>query len=265
MANRLRVRGVERVVMGDLAGGPRERLIDRLFDLWRGYFLGAERDAFARHWFDEDTHVILTLGLGGDLAGYGYINRMLVDVAGRQHLAMSGGFFTRPEYNGTGTVVAALMRELLRIRLAFPSLPASGVTVATHPIAYDLFERTFAIAAPRQGYDPPPEALVIGHAYARARHLEIHSTDPWMVQLGLRMANTARVLESRAYARRTPAMQLFERRVPRWADGDGLLVWAPLTVSNVTKAMLRATSTSRTRRPMRQKQSEPIETVADAP
>lgn len=238
MPKRIRVRGVERVVMGGLAPGPRARLIDRLFDLWGEYFVGADRD-----WFDcsfaDDTHVVTTLGPGGDLAGYGYINRVLVDVGGRRHLALGGGFFTRQEYAGTPALMLALFQETLRIRLSYPTLPVTGISIAKHPIIYDRCVRSFATFAPAESSDPPPEALVIAHAYARAHHFPIDPSDPWVIRESIRLRQLDRVLASRAYAKRTPAMQAFERRVPNWTAGDGLLVWAPLSLSNVARTMLR--------------------------
>jgi len=111
-----------------------------------------------------------------------------------------------------------------------------AVSVATHPLIYDLTARMLPTMAPGSGSPPPPSALEIVHEVARARGLPVDPTDPWLVQFYGRAAQADRLKASRAYARRSPAMAWFEAHAPRWAEGQALLVWAPVDAANLLGA-----------------------------
>mgnify|MGYP000949314624 CR=1 FL=1 len=246
MTQRLRTEGVARVVMGELAPGPRQRITDQLYALWHEYFVGIDRDAFAQSHLLDNTHVVMTLGPGGDLAGFGYINRAVIEAGGRKHLMLGGGTFSRVEYAGSGALWLGLVQETARIRLSHPGLPVVGISIATNPLVYDLTARMMATMAPREGFEPPPEALAIAHHVAGLRNFTVDPHDPWIIQWSARTAQVERLLRSKAYARRTPAMQWFESRVPDWTEGRALLVWAPLSADNLARGALRLARYRRT-------------------
>lgn len=246
MTDRLSVERTQCVVMGELAPGPRARLVRQLFDLWGTYFQGLDLETFERLHFVDTTVVGLAHGAGGDLAGFGYFNRTHLDVKGRTYLVLGGGTFNRLEYASLGTLSIALFREVARLRLRHPTVPMVGISVATNPIIYDSVERLLAITAPRVGFEPPPHAIEIAQIIARRRGMILDPVDPWLVKFYARPAQAARIRASRRYAEQTAAIQTFEARVPHWEDGQALLTWAPLSAQNIARSVKRLVAYRRT-------------------
>ena len=239
MSQRLPIQHTEAVRMGDLGPGQRARLTSRLFELWHEYFLGPDQAGFERlHLFDT-TWVVTTLGPAGDLAGFGYINQTELEVQGRRFLVLGGGVFNRIEYHASAALSLALFRQVCRIRLAHPLANMVGISVSTNPIIYDTVEQQLAVAAPREGFTPPPEALEIAQAIALRRGMIIDPHDPWVVQFYGRPAQAARIRASRRYARQTASIRAYEARVPRWDEGQALLSWVPLNSTNIGRSMTR--------------------------
>lgn len=241
MNRRLPIHRNEAVVYGELAPGPQARLTERLYDLWHTFFLGRDAESFARDDLKDDTYLVLGLGRSGDLAGYGYINQTEVDVRGKDYLVLGGGVFNRLEYDNSAAINLALFWRAARVRLMHPRKRMVGISLSTSPIIYDTVERCIAVSAPRVGYEPPPEALEIAHRIAAQRDLSIDPNDPWVIHSDVRPAQPDKILSSRRYAQRTAAMRHFESRAPDWANGQGLLSWAPLDASNIARSIAKLT------------------------
>ncbi len=238
---RLKVREVRSVVLGDLAPEPRRQLTERVFELWSEYFLGQDLAGFERSHLFDNTTVVTALGAAGDLAGFSYINRRILEVEGRQVLVLGGGVFNRVEYAGSAALALRSFRAVARLRMQHRRLPCVGVSVATNPLIYDLVTRMFPIFAPRPTESPPTTVLQVVWEIARARNMPIDEGSQWVVQFYGRAAQAARLRASRAYARRTPAMEWFESHAPSWAEGQAVLIWAPLDVANILGAIFRLT------------------------
>lgn len=244
-SKRLRISRTESLVYGELAANPQRRLTERLYDLWRSFFVGLDLDAFARAHFAPNTIVVTSWGPMGDLAGFGYINRTELDVRGRRVLVLGGGAFNHLEYHSSAALNLALFWQAARARMSRPTLPTIGISIASNPIIYDTVCNAIAVSAPKAGFEPPPDAVEIAQTIAVRRGAVLDPHDPWVVTTYACPAQPDRIRQSRRYAHRTQAMREFEARVPDWDRGKALLSWVPLSAANIALSMKRLASIDR--------------------
>lgn len=232
MSKRLPIERVTSVIWGNVVAPERDDLTGRLHDLWSEYFVGMTKADFVRTHLFEHTRLLMSFGHRGELAGFANINPHVLTLDERKYLVLTSGLFNRLKYRTSRGLQFRCVQECLKLMATHPRHSMAGIAVATSPISYDLAARMLPRFYPHPQWTPPPHVLPLLHEIARIRHLNVDATNPWITHFPVRVADAARIEQTRSYQRGSPYMSWYREQAPNWANGQVLPLWVPIDTKN---------------------------------
>lgn len=70
------------------------------------------------------------------------------------------------------------------------------------------------------------------HEIARIRRLNVDATNPWITHFPVRVADAARIEQTRSYQRGSPNMSWYLEQAPNWTNGHVVPLWVPIDMKN---------------------------------
>ncbi|GAB91713.1 hypothetical protein [Gordonia rhizosphera] len=217
---------------------PAERsaLADRLFEVYSDTVHGFDRRDFESQVFAaDDVRLALFYGAEGELAGFAcaHVERIAHD--DRTYAVLCASLYFRLGYRGGTSGALFCLREALRFKLREPRTPLVYVTRCASPAVYRLLASTMPEVYPSRTRQTPSdvEALVriVGQRWGY-----VPVTDgPWVVSSVATPHEPSRLrrLDS------DPDARFYLRMNPRFAEGDALVVWTPLSAANIAGGIFR--------------------------
>lgn len=240
---RERITRTERLTLGTLEVGARDRLVEELYAIYRESSSTLDRTRFQALFFSNPTtRVALFRSRDGTLAGFSNATLLRVKCEGREHAVFSAGVYFRLGYRGGRAAAVFGLTESLRFKLRHPLMPLAYLSMASTPAPYCLFARMGRRFYPRRDLPTPPGIEALVREVSRVRGLTpISEDDPWRVKSFVRPTDAERLASSERL-RDNPDALFYRFRNPGYATGEGtaLLVWVPLDLANVSGALVRA-------------------------
>ncbi|MDH4120313.1 MAG: hypothetical protein OEV94_01220 [Deltaproteobacteria bacterium] len=225
-----------------LEEGERKNLTERLYGVHRQIFDGVGEDRFYSRVVcppAQRTRILVALD-GSAWVGYHAVHGYRRAVGGRGHTVFRSEIGLLRPYRGQGLVLQAFaFYEFLRFKLRHPWEQTCFLDTAVHPASYRHGVRGLPGFTPHFRRAPRGKTLAWMNALAESFHLErVNPADPLVVKVGWITREEA---TDRAFwqGHPDPAVRFFLARNPGYAQGDGLLVWAPITLPRLALVLGR--------------------------
>lgn len=229
----------QRVVLGQLSPAARAALHAAAFAIYTRYKSGIDQGTFVRQFFADDAaRVLLCHADDGELVGFAcaWLARLHHD--GREHAVYGALLFIDTRFRGVREATRFAVLEALRFKLREPWTPLAYMGVVTSPASYRMFAVTMPTFYPRPDAEtPPPIAALVREAAARRGLVFADEARAVVRSLGT-VRDPARLLHASSL-QGDPAAQFYLRQNPRFADGEALLLWVPLTLRNLLGGLAR--------------------------
>lgn len=225
-----------------------ERLCDELYAVQQAVFDGVDRDSFRDYVLCPDNHLtklFLFRNAQGTLVGY--LTFQVFELSKKDRPGRRRSFLYRTEtgllrpYRGKAPIFRILVSEIWKFSLRHGIPKAYFVATPINPVAYLIAERNTAVMYPRPGKRLSKQNL------NRMAHIAgvlgiSDASDPaggvflakvgWKVRMDQRFREKVERCDS-------PSCRFYLAQNPRFADGHGLLVVAPATLSNGIRTALK--------------------------
>lgn len=226
----------ERLRSDSLSWAQRQALFDRLYSIYSETMWGHTREEFERHLFCAgDLSITLYYGEFAELAGFAYIGIQSVEHAGKTVAAFSAGGFFRPGYHGGITGMRFGLREAIRFKLRRPRTALGYLSRTSSPAAYQLFVTTMPLVYPNRFRQTPAEVEALVRTIGERRRYVRVGDSPWVVRSDAVPRDASRLLQLVDNADARFCVQLN----PRFAEGEALLIWIPLTPATIAGGLYR--------------------------
>jgi hypothetical protein len=240
LAERPRVRA--RVVdPAALSPEGRAALVDTLFEAHARAFSGIDRAAFARHVVCSAAARtrIQIYEAEGRTVGYAGVHFFRQTLRGRPVWVMRTEAGLDRAFRGRTPMSGFVVRELLLHAARHPLQPLWAMACVVHPASYRRVAAGYPRVYPAPGVELPPGVDALRHALADAFGLARVPGQPDEVRSVGWVSRETPQEAARWRAHPAPEVQLFLARNPDYAAGLGLLVVAPISVPDLTRAGAR--------------------------
>lgn len=236
-----RIAGRRVVFPGRLSEPERAELSRPLYEVHRRIFAGVSAEEFRRHVVDapaESTVIQLYLASDGQIIGYCAFHRYRRRVQGRNAIVLRAEAGLMPEYRGRGATFGFGIIRAVAEKLRHPFTPIYYLGTLVHTSSYHLFCKYFPQVFP----DPARETQNDMREVARElidsfSDPPVSEADPFVRRVGWVTIESPR---EKALNRRGDRrdVEFFKARNPGYTEGNGLVVVVPITVGNVSAALL---------------------------
>jgi len=236
---RLRVKRTRRLTLGSLTHAERAVLCSEAYAIYVTYKTGVDRATFDRAFFSDDAaRVALFYGEDGAFAGFACAAVKRVSHQGKDHAVYSALLFVDTRYSGAREASIFAITEALRFKLREPRTPLAYMGVVTTPASYRAFGKTMPTFFPSWRAPTPAGVDALAREAARARGLTFVDEDRWLVK-SLGKPRCPERLRSSQRLKDDPDARFYLDHNPRFDDGTSLLIWVPLDVANLGRALVR--------------------------
>lgn len=226
-APRLPIARVEHLMLADVTGAAREKLIDDTFRISRAYFPDDDREGFEAAFLKGDpTWVFLFYGQDDTLAGFAAVSNVWVHHEGEDHACFKGCVCVDSRYKLTWGARLPVVREALKFKLRHPLTPAGYMGMAATPSGYRVVTTSVPRVYPSRHEEMPGSVRELILKAVKVRGLELVDDERLLVRATSRLAEPERVRESRGLHGDPDARYYIERN-PDF-ENHYLMVWAPL-------------------------------------
>ncbi|MEM9387412.1 MAG: hypothetical protein AAGA68_20315 [Pseudomonadota bacterium] len=225
----------------------RDRLRSLMFQIFDRYHVGFDQVTFESSLLGSRNCIVhLLYATDRALVGFVACQFSIVSEATSRHGVFSAAVYIDTAFKGGSTAALCGLREALRVRCRYPSLPLAYLAIALSPAPYHLYATTMPRVYPsRRGHsgEPPQRVARVMRTALAARGWAHVGDDPWCISTPLRCRDASWVRRSRTLSESEEA-QYYAARVPGWASaGHALAVWIPLDLSNILGAIWRLAAT----------------------
>lgn len=221
---------------GSLGPAELEELVDILYDIYRETACGCTRDEFADVVFKAgDGRFALFCDERDHYVGFSYAAFDFLQHGGTTQAVINAGVFFRPGYCGGATAAFFGLRQALRFKICSPRTPLAYATRSSSPAVYRLLASTMPRMYPNRRHPTPANIEALALAISSRRHYKPVGGNPWVVRsdaVPLDVACMRRLNHD-------PDVQFYTELVPRYAEGESVLVWIPLDLANIAGGLLR--------------------------
>ncbi|KAA1249529.1 hypothetical protein F0Q45_14630 [Mycobacterium simiae] len=210
-------------------------LVDEFYYIYRETTHGCTRDEFASVVFGAgDARFVLFYGEGNEFAGFCYTAFEDIEYQARSYALIHAGVFFRRGYHGGTRSGFFGLRQALRFKLLHPRTPLAYLTRCSSPAVYRLLATVPRIYPGRRHQTPIHVAALARAASAQRNYVPV-GNNPWVVWSAAVPcdASPLRRLED------DPDVRFYCELAGGYAEGESLLVWLPLDLSNITGGFLR--------------------------
>ncbi len=227
------------VVPGDLSDRQRLELGKFLYTIHSRIFSGVSEQHFIERVLAPPalrTAVRLFMGPGGSVIGYCAMHTYERRADGRHVLALRGEAGLLPEYRGRGATYGFGMMYALREKLAHPFTPVWYLGTLVHTSSYHLFCKYFPriYPHPEKGFPEPYKSIAVELISSYADPPA--GDDPLVRDVGWITIETPAERELKLDRGRND-VRFFVERNPGYPQGHGLVVIAPISLSNILAAI----------------------------
>ena len=186
----------------------------------------------------ESTAIQLYLASDGQIIGYCAFHRYRRRVQGRSAIVLRAEAGLMPEYRGRGATFGFGIIRAAAEKLRHPFTPIYYLGTLVHTSSYHLFCKYFPQVFP----DPARETQNDMREIARELidsfpDPPVSEADPFVRRVGWVTIESPREKAlNRRHDRRD--VEFFKARNPGYTEGNGLVVVVPITVGNVSAALL---------------------------
>jgi hypothetical protein len=236
---RKRITNTRTLRLGDLTKAEREALYVEAYALYAAYKTGVDRATFERHFFaDDDARVALFHDEAGALIGFYSAAVQRVAHEGRQHAVFGALLCIDTRYDGTREATVRAIVDALRFKLREPRTPLAFMGVVTTPASFRRLAVTMPTTYPSRHVPTPAAIDALVRETARLRGLTFVDEARWLVR-GLGEPRQPERLKHSQSLRDDPHARFYMDRNPRFEEGIGMLIWFPLDVENLFRALVR--------------------------
>lgn len=228
---------------GRLDPAARRALIDAIYPLHRQVFAGIDRAEFEAYVLEPGTpHRWLVVVRAGDSAvGYStvHVRDLVVNGAPIRLVRGAGGLL--PAHRKQG---APILSRFVAARCSWAMLTAQGrptwfAGAIMSPASHRMVATMLSGMSPRPERPPSPEMTHLLHGVADAIGMPPSITgDPGVRRAGwtVHFSDAAR---ARIAASTDPTTRYFLKRNPHFADGEGIVFLAPVTVRQIASTVVQ--------------------------
>lgn len=231
---------VERMEAEALRLNKNIALLDELVDIVQERFTGPGRGTIAKAVLlrGPGTRLLLYRGRDDELLGFSAYVVERHEVDGRVYGVMDNGTYIKPHVRGVGPrAVAYCLKDTLAFKLRNPRAALCFIGQAVSPAMYRLVHRYGASIHPRPAVPIPEPITTLVRQVMTKRGYRFVDDDPWRVQLrfSVRLRDEDRM---RRFIERSddPAVTFFVERNPGFFEGQWMVVYAPLGLSDLLRA-----------------------------
>ncbi len=232
-----RIRRKEYLPPASLSPPDRSALVNRLYPIYCETMFGFTRDEFEAHVFARGVRVGLFYDTDGELVGFTYAGLDRVEHKSRDHAVFNMGTFFRPGYHGGVPTAIFGFRVALRFKLREPRIPMSYLTRSASPASYRRMALVMPTLYPHSTRQTPADVEALVRALMTRWQYKPVAQDSWVVRSVATPHNVSRLRRITD----DPETRFYLRLNPRFADGESLVVFVPLTVANIVGGLFRAT------------------------
>lgn len=229
------------VVPAQLSYAERHALSRRLYSVHQKIFSGVSAEEFHRHVIEppaEATSIQLYCAADQSVIGYCAVHRYRRQVHERSAIVLRAEAGLAPKYRGRGATYGFGIFRALIEKLNHPFTPVYYLGTLVHMSSYHLFCKYFPRVYPHPDLETPT------HIQETARQLiesfpdpAVQPADPFVRNVGWITIETPqeKYLNEQVDP---PDIQFFKSRNPGFSRGHGLVVLIPITLRNLTRALL---------------------------
>jgi hypothetical protein len=226
-APRLPIARVEHVMLADVTGAAREKLVDDTYRISVAYFPSDTREDFEAAFLKGDpTWVFLFYGQDGALAGFAAVSNLWVHHEGEDYACFKGCVCIDSRYKLTWRARLPVVREALKFKLRHPLTPTGYMGMAATPSGYRVVTTSVPRVYPSRHEEMPEPVRKLILEAVKVRGLELVDAERLLVRATSSLAEPERVRESRGL-HDDPDARYYVERNPEF-ENHYMLVWAPL-------------------------------------
>lgn len=229
------------VLPARLPAQDRESLSRQLYKVHKRIFSGISAEEFHRHVVEppaEATVIQLYLDDDGRIVGYCAFHRFWRRLGGRNTIILRAEAGLLPEYRGRRVTYGFGMIRAFVEKFWHPFTPVYYLGTLVHPSSYHLFCNYFPKVYPHPDFETP--AGIQDHARELINSFPdppVTKTDPFVRDVGWVTIETTQQkwLKKRGDHH---DVEFFKERNPGYPKGHGLVVIVPISMSNLSFALL---------------------------
>ncbi len=192
-----------------------------LFDLMDRYYSGMTFDHFIRDLKEKDE-VILLLDESEKIVGFSTVQKMTIEVQGRNVLALfSGDTVLEKEFWGNGALGLAFGQYLMRTKMQNPFTPTYWFLISKGYKTYLLMTNNFPFHFPRYERETPKLILSLMDAFYQMRFPGSYEPETGWIRIP--KENVALKVEvakiDQQMLLRHPRIRFFAEKNPLWQQG----------------------------------------------
>lgn len=224
-----------------LSDCERHALSQQLYSVHEKIFAGVSGEEFHRHVIEppaEATSIQLYCAADQSVIGYCAVHRYRRQVDGRDAIVLRAEAGLVPEYRGRGATYGfGIVRALIE-KLSHPFTRVYYLGTLVHPSSYHLFYKYFRRIYPHPDTQTPADIQEIARQLIESfPDPAVLPEDPFVRDVGWVTIETPQ--EKHLNERLDPPdVQFFKFRNPGFSQGHGLVVLIPITLLNLTGALL---------------------------
>jgi hypothetical protein len=235
-ASRKSIRRSQYVRPATMSPAERSALVDQTYGVYSETVGGWTRDEFEAEVISAGVvRLMLYYGADDELAGFSSAKIERVSVGARTHAVFCAFVYFRLGYRGGVSAALFGFRQAMLFRLREPRTPLAYLTRSSSPAVYRLLASNAARLYPSPQYSTPDEVEEVVRVLSERRNYVAVGENPWVVRSAAtpRDARRLRRLES------DPHVRFYTELNPRFAEGQALLTWIPLDLTNIIVGVLR--------------------------
>lgn len=221
---------------GSLGPAQLDDLVDTLYGIYRLSARGCTREEFAAVVFSAgDGRFVLFYGESDRCVGFSYVAFDHLQCGNVAYAVINAGVFFRPGYRGGVTAGIFGLSQALRFKLRSPRIRLAYVTRSSSPAVYRLLASTVPRIYPSRRLSTPSEIETLAMMVSDRRRYEPVDADAWIVRsdaVPLDVSRLQRISDD-------PDVRFYTAMVPRYGEGEAMVVWVPLDLINILAGLLR--------------------------
>lgn len=224
-----------------LSDTERQKLSDQLYSVHQKIFAGVSAEEFRRHVIEppaEATSIQLYCAADQSVIGYCAVHRYRRQVNGRNAIVLRAEAGLMPEFRRRGATYGFGIVGAFIEKISHPFTPVYYLGTLVHPSSYHLFCKYFSRVYPHPDIEMPTDIQEIARQLIESfPDPAVLPADPFVRDVGWVTIETPQ--EKYLNEQVDPLdVQFFKFRNPGFSRGHGLVVLIPLTLRNLTGALI---------------------------
>ena len=224
-----------------LSDYERHTLSQRLYSVHQKIFAGVSAEEFHRHVIEppaEATSIQLYCAADQSVIGYCAVHRYRREIHGRNAIVIRAEAGLLPEYRGRGATYGfGILRTMIE-KLSHPFARVYYLGTLVHPSSYHLFCKYFRRVYPHPDIETPADIREIARRLIESfPDPAVRPEDPFVRDVGWVTIESPQEKHLNEWLD-PPDVQFFKSCNPGFSQGHGLVVLIPITLLNLTGALL---------------------------